>query len=114
MTAFLRVRRLVAGAAATGLLAGGAVLGMSGAATADPAPPPSPSSVVTSDHDGNCHWVKGHWEKTWVKGHWEKKRVDHKTWHHGHWEHHITYKWVHVPGHWEHQWVKGHWECHHH
>ncbi|MFE7931398.1 hypothetical protein ACFU6S_22235 [Streptomyces sp. NPDC057456] len=112
MTAFLRARRLVAGAAATGLLAGGAVLGMSGAATAAPAPASAPT-VVTTDHDGNCHWVKGHWEKKWVKGHWEKKRVNHRTWHHGHWEDHFTYKWVYVPGHWDHQWVKGHWECHH-
>ncbi|USQ86230.1 hypothetical protein NFX46_22520 [Streptomyces phaeoluteigriseus] len=127
MTVSMRVRRLVAGTAATGLLAGGAALGMSTTANAAPAPS-SVTSVVTGDHHDRhdkCKWQKGHWEKKWVKGHWEKKQVHHKTWHKGHhdkhgtwhqgsWEHHYTYKWIHVPGHWDHHWVKGHWDCKHH
>jgi hypothetical protein len=123
----MRVRRLVAGTAATGLLAGGAAFGMATTANAAPAPS-SVSTVAVADHHGHhdkCTWAKGHWEKRWVKGHWEKRQVHHKTWHHGHhdkhgtwhqgsWEHHYTYKWVYVPGHWDHHWVKGHWDCKHH
>ncbi|MFE2011214.1 hypothetical protein [Streptomyces sp. NPDC059491] len=129
MTRSIRVRRLVAGAAASGLLAGGAALGMSGSAAAAPAPTSVATTVVTGHGDGHdrhdrCEWKKGHWEKKWVKGHWEKKRVDHDTWHkghhdhhgkwqHGYWEHDHSYKWVYVPAHWDHVWVKGHWDCHH-
>ncbi|GHG36564.1 hypothetical protein ACFV5J_39010 [Streptomyces zaomyceticus] len=126
MTASMRARRLVASAAAAGLLAGGAAFGMSGTATAAPAPT-SVSTVVNGDHRDHhdrCEWKKGHWEKKWVKGHWEKKRVHVKTWHPGHhdkhgdwhkgyWSHDRQYKWVYVPAHWDHYWVKGHWDCKH-
>ncbi|MET9935402.1 hypothetical protein, partial [Streptomyces sp. NPDC006324] len=118
MTASTRLRRLVAGAAASGLLAGGAALGLSGTAAAAPAPASVATDVVTVDHHDRCEWKKGHWEKTWVKGHWEKKAFPHKTWHPGHhdghgkwvkgyWSHDHSYKWVYVPGHWDHTWVKG-------
>ncbi|MFE5620056.1 hypothetical protein [Streptomyces sp. NPDC056524] len=117
MTASMRARRLVAGAAATGLLAGGAALGMSGTATAAPAPT-SVATVVTGDHHDRherCEWKKGHWEKkvthhkTWHKGHHDK----HGKWHKGYWEHERHFKWVYVPAHWDHYWVKGHWDCRH-
>ncbi|WP_369141775.1 hypothetical protein [Streptomyces sp. R44] len=121
MTRTMRVRRLVAGGAASGLLGSGAALGMAGSATAAPAPTSVATTVVHHD-DGDRH---GHHDRCeWKKGHWEKKRVKHDTWHadrhdhHGKWlpgygEHHHSYKWVYVSGHWDHVWVKGHWDCHH-
>jgi hypothetical protein len=107
----------------TGLLAGGAAVGLAGTASATPAP----ASVISStqhDHHSKCEWHKGHWEKKWVKAHWEKKLVHHKTWHSGHYDKHGTwhtgywkdsssYKWIYVPAHFEHHWVNGYWDCRH-
>ncbi|MEU8523832.1 hypothetical protein [Streptomyces sp. NBC_01216] len=126
MTPTTKIRRLVAGAASAGLLAGGAALGLSAPASAAPAPA-SVATVVSHDNDhrhhDRCVWKKGHWDKRWVPGHWEKKVTHHKTWHKGddkhghphkgHWDNDRHYKWVYVPGHWDHHWVKGHWDCHH-
>ncbi|MET7986499.1 hypothetical protein [Streptomyces sp. NPDC005281] len=60
MRALSRVHRLMAGAAVTGLLAGGAALGVTGTASAS-APTSAPAAVAGQhvDHGGH-HWVKGH------------------------------------------------------
>ncbi|QFR02136.1 hypothetical protein F9278_45025 [Streptomyces phaeolivaceus] len=65
MAASIRVRRLVVGATATGLLAGGAALGLTGPAAATPAV----ATVTAGDHHDRCDWKKGHWAKKRVKGH---------------------------------------------
>ncbi|MFD5594317.1 hypothetical protein [Streptomyces griseorubiginosus] len=123
MAASMRVRRLVVGATATGLLFGGAALGLSGTATAAPGPT-TVATALTGGHHDRCEWVKGHWAKEWGKGHWEKKVHYTKTWHKGHydkhgnwhkgyWDYDRHYKWVYVHGHWHYYWVKGYWDCHH-
>lgn len=108
MAASMRVRRLVAGAATTGLLAGGAALGLSGTAAAAPAATTS-ATVLAGDHHDRCEWKHGHWAKKWVKGHWEKKvhwtktwhkghHDKHGKWHHGFWDYDRHHKWVYVHG----------------
>ncbi|MFF8271469.1 hypothetical protein ACF059_29380 [Streptomyces sp. NPDC016562] len=129
MTASVNVRRLVAGAASAGLLAGTCVLGVSATANAAPAPS-AVTSTVTGDRDhrhdrwdrhDRCSWVQGHWGKKWVEGHSEGKwhqgawhngyRDHHGTWHDGWWgKGHWKQHWV--PGHYVSHWVPGHWNCH--
>ncbi|MGX1274318.1 hypothetical protein [Streptomyces phaeoluteigriseus] len=126
MSASENVRRLVVGLSATGLLAGGAALGVTGTASAAPAPTVAATTVAGDhgDQKDRCDWKKGHWEKKWVKGHWEKKwhhtktwhdgyRDKHGKWHHGYWEHGRAHTWVYVHGYWHHFWIKGHWDCDH-
>ncbi|QES47743.1 hypothetical protein DEJ50_07870 [Streptomyces venezuelae] len=111
MTVSVNVRRLVAGAASAGLLAGASVLSV--AATANAAPAPSAVTLaVTGDRDHRhdrwdrnerCNWVKGHWKWKWHQG----------TWHHGYQDHHGKWHdgwWG--KGYWKQHWVPGHWNCH--
>ncbi|MFG2452884.1 hypothetical protein ACGFSG_26250 [Streptomyces sp. NPDC048512] len=55
MRALSRVQRLMAGAAATGLLAGGAALGMAGTASAS-APVTVPAAVAGQHDHGDGYW----------------------------------------------------------
>ncbi|WP_037626416.1 hypothetical protein [Streptomyces aureus] len=75
MAASTRVRRLLAGATATGLLAGGAALGLSGTATAAPAH--TTAATALWDHDRTYKWVyvQGHWHHYWVKGYWDCRHM---------------------------------------
>ncbi|MFG2754929.1 hypothetical protein [Streptomyces wuyuanensis] len=84
MAVSLRIRRLVVGTAAAGVLAGGVSAASSGTAAATPAPAAAhvllPMADSGSPDRDRCEWRKGQWEKkqvddrweyTWVKGRWD-------------------------------------------
>ncbi|MEU6705864.1 hypothetical protein [Streptomyces wuyuanensis] len=80
MAVSLRVRRLVAGAAAVGVLVGGVSVASSGSAAASSVPAgPARAAQLVGDSGGpdwdRCEWRKGHWKEKWVKDRWEDKWV---------------------------------------
>ncbi|MFG2755660.1 hypothetical protein [Streptomyces wuyuanensis] len=80
MAVSLRVRRLVAGAAAVGVLVGGVSVASSGSAAASSVPAgPARVAQLVGDSGGpdwdRCEWRKGHWKQKWVKDRWEDKWV---------------------------------------
>ena len=82
-----RVKRIVAVGTAAVALAGGAVLGMAGAASADPH-----HGQGDPDHHKHCHMVQGQWVRTWHPA----TRDRHGKCH---------------PGYWTRTWVPAHKVC---
>ncbi|WP_311137491.1 hypothetical protein [Streptomyces sp. I6] len=86
MAVSFRARRLVAAAAASGVLVGGASVASMGSAAASSAPASPVRVTHLVGESGGPDWDRC----TWRKGHWEKKRANDR---------------------WEDKWVPGRWDC---